>query len=64
VPPPSPTPIAQVRVQPTLAPLPTPAPQAPRAIFPAVSPLRLAEIGLFFLVVFFGALAILLRRGR
>ncbi len=55
----SPTPNAQVRVQPTVAPAPPRADETPRQ---SVTPLRLGEIGLLFLAVFFGALTVMLRR--
>jgi anti-sigma factor RsiW len=56
---PSLTPNVQAYTAPTLSPLP------PRQFEPAreiASPLRLAEIGLFFLVIFFAAVTVLLRR--
>ncbi|MBI5653925.1 MAG: zf-HC2 domain-containing protein [Chloroflexi bacterium] len=52
-----PTRIAEARAQPTRAPQPTARDQTA----PPIEPFRIAEIGLFFFVVFFGALAILLR---
>jgi len=59
--PPSPTPAAQALVQPTVAP---PQPRQAETPAPVVEPVRVAEIGLFFLVIFFGALTILLRRRK
>ena len=56
---PSPTPNAQAYAAPTLAPLPSHQFETPQQI---ASPLRWTEIGLFFLVVFFAATSILLRR--
>lgn len=58
-PPPSPTPAVQALVQPTVASLP---PRQVETAAPVVEPLRVAEIGLFFFVMFFGALTIMLRR--
>jgi Putative zinc-finger len=55
----SPTPNAQARVQPTVAPAPPRVDETPRQI---VTPLRLGEIGLLFLAVFFGTLTVMLRR--
>ncbi len=57
---PSPTPIAQAFAQPTVASLPRQV-ETPRQI---VTPVRAAEVGLFFFAVFFGALTILLWRKK
>ena len=56
---PSPTINAQAYAVPTLAPLPPRQLETPQAI---ASPIRWTEIGLFFLVVFFAAIAVLMRR--
>ncbi len=59
---PSPTSAAQALVQPTRAQLP--AGGEIETAQPLVTPLRVAEIGLVFLAVFFGSLTILLRRKK
>ena len=59
---PPPTVIAQARVPPTAAPLP-PRPEVATPPL-TVSPLRVAEIGLFFFTVFFGALTLMLWRRK
>ena len=56
---PSPTINAQAYAAPTLAPLPPRQLETPQAI---ASPIRWTEIGLLFLVVFFAAIAVLMRR--
>lgn len=58
---PSPTPAAQAFAQPTLAPLSQRGVETPRQ---NVSPVRVAEVGLFFFVVFFAAVTVLLWRRR
>ncbi len=54
--------VVEARVQPTAAPLPSRPEVATSPL--AVSPLRVAEIGLFFFMVFFGALTVMLWRRR
>jgi hypothetical protein len=57
----SPTPNVQAFAQPTLASLPPSVAETPRQI---ASPVRAAEVGLFFLAVFFAAVTVLLRRRK
>jgi hypothetical protein len=58
---PSLTPNVQAFAQPTIAPLPPREAETPQQV---ISPVRVAEVGLFFFVVFFAAITVLLWRRK
>jgi hypothetical protein len=59
---PSPTAVAQARAEATRAPQPTQVPLATAQ--PLATPLRVVEVGLLFLVVFFGTLVVVMWRRK